>query len=391
MFRKSLIAIAALAAASTGAQAAPFTPFTAGDVVIYRVGDGSASLSSAAQKVFLDEYNAAGILIQSVLMPTTVGGGNNMLTASGTATSEGLLTLSADGNFLALTGYNAALGTAGVASTSTSTITRTVGIVNINTGAINTSTTLTAFSGNNIRSAVTDNGTNIWATGATSGIVYTPVGSSGAGTTVSTTVTNNRQLQIFNGQLYSSDSSGTAVRIGTDGVGLPTTAGQTITNLPGFPTTGSPYSFFFADLDNTVAGLDTLYVADDTNTAGVGGITKYALVGGSWTSKGTVGTAADAYRGLTGVVTGGNVQLFATRKGGSGAAGGGELVSLLDTSGYNNTLSAGVNLLATAAQNEAFRGVAYITAAPVPEPETYAMLLAGLGLLGFAARRRRPV
>jgi hypothetical protein len=29
-----------------------------------------------------------------------------------------------------------------------------------------------------------------------------------------------------------------------------------------------------------------------------------------------------------------------------------------------------------------------ITAA-VPEPETYAMMLAGLGLLGFVARRRR--
>jgi hypothetical protein len=26
---------------------------------------------------------------------------------------------------------------------------------------------------------------------------------------------------------------------------------------------------------------------------------------------------------------------------------------------------------------------------PIPEPETYALILAGLGLLGFAARRRR--
>lgn len=31
-----------------------------------------------------------------------------------------------------------------------------------------------------------------------------------------------------------------------------------------------------------------------------------------------------------------------------------------------------------------------LQAAPIPEPETYALLLAGLGLVGFAARRRRP-
>jgi hypothetical protein len=30
-----------------------------------------------------------------------------------------------------------------------------------------------------------------------------------------------------------------------------------------------------------------------------------------------------------------------------------------------------------------------ITAAPVPEAETYAMMLAGLGLVGFMARRRK--
>jgi hypothetical protein len=33
--------------------------------------------------------------------------------------------------------------------------------------------------------------------------------------------------------------------------------------------------------------------------------------------------------------------------------------------------------------------VTYDFAAPIPEPETYAMLLAGLGLLGIAARRRK--
>ena len=34
-------------------------------------------------------------------------------------------------------------------------------------------------------------------------------------------------------------------------------------------------------------------------------------------------------------------------------------------------------------------GSAIVSAAPVPEPETYAMLLAGLGVVGFLARRRR--
>lgn len=33
--------------------------------------------------------------------------------------------------------------------------------------------------------------------------------------------------------------------------------------------------------------------------------------------------------------------------------------------------------------------ISTLTISPVPEPETYAMLLAGLGLLGFAARRRK--
>ena len=56
---------------------------------------------------------------------------------------------------------------------------------------------------------------------------------------------NARHAHIFGGQLYVSASSG-AIRLGTVGTGTPTTGGQTITNLGGFPTsTGSPYQFAF--------------------------------------------------------------------------------------------------------------------------------------------------
>ena len=41
-----------------------------------------------------------------------------------------------------------------------------------------------------------------------------------------------------------------------------------------------------------------------------------------------------------------------------------------------------------AGENYSFLNDAGVFAAPVPEPETYALMLAGLGLVGFAARRR---
>jgi hypothetical protein len=176
-------------------------------------------------------------------------------------------------------------------------------------------------------------------------------------TQLSTTVTNIRQVNIFGTQLYISDSSGSAVRIGAVDGGLPTTSGQTITNLSMFETAGSPYGFFSADLDG-VSGLDTLYVADD----GVG-LQKFSLVGGNSVASGTAGAAADVYRGLTATVSGSTVTLFTTRKGGAAAAGGGELAALVDSSGYNGALSGTPTLLATAAANTAFRGVAL---APVP-------------------------
>src|SRR5438046_4359269 len=85
--------------------------FTLGNLVVYRVGDGSASLNASATPVFLDEFTPSGTLVQSVAMPTVVNGSNKKLTASGSATTEGFLTRSADGRFIVLAGYDAAPGT----------------------------------------------------------------------------------------------------------------------------------------------------------------------------------------------------------------------------------------------------------------------------------------
>jgi len=319
--------------------------FTPGNLVIYRVGDGSAALTSAATAVFLDEYAANGTLVQSVAMPTADRDSNRPLTSSGTSTSEGMITRSTDGKFIVATGYASAPGTLSIAGTAAVTVNRVIGRVAAD-ATIDTSTTLTSFSGVSIRSAAATDGSNFWVSGANTGVVYQPLAGSGNGTIVSSNVTNLRNIGIFGDQLYVSSASGSN-RMLAVGTGLPTTTGESAAQLPGFPTgspSSSPYGFFFADLDAGVSGVDTLYVADNSANA----IQKYSLVSGSWTASGTA-TASGA-QGLTGTVSGTTVTLYATA--------GGRLWSLTDASGYNAVVSSSVVQLATAATNTAFRGIA---------------------------------
>ncbi len=153
-------------------------------------------------------------------------------------------------------------------------------------GTVNTSTALSAFSSQVIRAAVV-NGSDIWASGGSGGIMYTTSGST-AHTQITTSTA--RSLMIVNGQLYATSTSG-SFRLTTAGSGLPVTAGQTMTNLPGLPITGSPYQFFIV---NAGSGSDVLYIADDNL------LRKYSLSGGSWVSNGTIGVAGDKYRAVTG-------------------------------------------------------------------------------------------
>jgi hypothetical protein len=58
-------------------------------------------------------------------------------------------------------------------------------------------------------------------------------------------------------------------------------------------------------------------------------------------------------------------------------------IGKLDSGNYTVHVTGITNL-----KNAAYLGT--VSASPAPEPETYAMLLAGLGVVGFLARRRRP-
>lgn len=350
--------------------------FTGDNLVIYRVGPGSGaggSVDDSATQVFLDEYTLTGTLVQSIPMPTTVSGLNKRLTATGSASSEGLLTRSTNGLYLVLAGYNAAPGTQGgvlvggtagdiaIGNSHPVLVNRVVARVD-HAGNVDTTTALTdAYTGTaasvaNVRGVTSTNGTDIWLTGtgtpsSSAGIRYTTLGAT-TSTQLSTTPTNLRGANIFDGQLYVSASTGTT-RMAAVGIGTPTTSGQTTTNLPGFTTTGSPYAFYFADLTGTVAGVDTLYVAFEISDE----IQKWSLVGGSWTMNGSY--ALSNPTGLTGFTTPStsSVTLFATNVT--------DLYTVTDTSGYNVAPTGTVTSIATRpVSNIVFRGVAFAPLSP---------------------------
>jgi hypothetical protein len=282
--------------------------FSECNLVAYKVGDGSQTLTSDAFPVLIEELNSSGNLIQTLTRSFT---GDNLLTQSGSAESVGMM--NSYNGFLSAPGF--AVDSGSDLSTSSP---KTPLINKVNTifdkDKVNQSYTrfptvgTMPFSENHLRSVVPISSNQFYCAGnslgtpSTGGVWYY----NGTSFIQICSIPNNvRNIEIFNGQLYLSTASTTAPIIKgiyQIGSGLPTTSGQTVTPIFNQPN-GEPYGFSVSP-DGCTA-----YVADDRSTANGGGIQKWTKVGGIWSLAYTFGSSS---RGLTVDYSGVNPVIYAT-------------------------------------------------------------------------------
>ena len=323
--------------------------FTAGNLVVLQVGDGTNALAATGNALSLVQFSPLGSLIDLTALPTT---GNSMICLAGNASSEGQLSRSTDGTFLTLFGYKAAPPyTSSLTASLSANVSRTIVKINQAKTVSFVASTSTVFSAGNPRGIVST-GTDFWTIGSNTGVYHFAPSLSDSGL-VSAPPTNIRRIGIINNQLYFTTGSGTKglYKVGT---GLPTTSGQTSTNM--ITSTGSPYSF-----DGNTTG-NIIYIADDGLIAAGGGIQKWSNTGGVWTLAYTLGTGTGSTVGARDLLvdwSGTQPIIYAI----TAEASANRLIKIVDTN-----VTSVVTILATAPTTTAYRGIAF---APIPVVETY--------------------
>ena len=397
-----LIALCVACCISVGAQS-----FTSGNLVVYRYGDGVATMPLGfVVPVFLDEYTTAGVLVRSRALPTTTTGLNYRITglgklASGLYQQEGMSTLSQDGKFITIFGYNQAPG-GGVPVTSDGLV---VGVIAAD-GSYNSTTTLSnlasASGGLGAPRSAIINGTDIWANGFNNGLQYTTLGALSTSVRVAlTNQTSPRTLAIFGDTLYVPiGSSSTLAR-----AYLPTTPStfttQTITSNPITPTINqcaflkvSNRLLMYTTDDNTSAIGDTIRrfylnaAATTWNLCGTGGSTGTAVTAEATTTDFTKSITAKA------TVVGDStfVDLYLTTWGSDGTGtNSSKLLKFTDVYLNANPLApartTAITVLASARANTVFRSVTF---APVGSSAIGTVFLP-LTLQSFSARLENGV
>ena len=252
---------------------AAIAQITPGNLVVIRVGDGAAPLGSAAAATFVEQFdrNVPGAALSSLPLPTAAAGANQPVTLQGSATSEGFVTQTADGNYILATGYAAIPGAASPNGAASATVNRVIARIDL-AGNIDSSTALTdAHNAGSIRSAVSIDGTSFWTSGAGNTTAGTNRGMTyvaGLGATTSlqipATITNGRVAAIFDGQLYVSTAAG-----GTFGIIGPIGVGITATRVARFSPATNSWSGMGSDTDDCTAICADAVCGDGYVHAGV--------------------------------------------------------------------------------------------------------------------------
>ena len=329
------------------------TSFNPNSLIVLRVGDGSANLSGASAPVFLDEYSTTGTLVQSISIPYS-NAAPHKLVLTGNSINQGFITLSSNKQYVVFAGYDTTIG--GMSPSSSATINKSIAFVDY-AGNIDLSTSIKVEVGA-IRTAASDDGVNVWFGGGNKGVYYATKGDTGK-VLIEDTITNSKCLMIYGPQLYLSTAQGSNTRVGKVGEGLCTTGLQPFKGFLGLPTIGSPNQFFLADLNPAVPGFDVLYVTDNVASS----IQKFSYVNNSWIDNGSVsvsltGAAGSGLKGLTGSVNGTDVTLYTNSAS--------TLYSLIDSKGYNSTLTATFATIASADVGKAFNSLCFAPIAPLP-------------------------
>jgi len=327
--------------------------FGAGNLVVLRVGNGTDAPPGRMMPVFLDEYTVTGQLVQTIAIPAVDTGSNQGMTLPNHRFNNGMLNLSADGHYLTFGGWDLAVGSFSVSSP---------WVVALVDGGGNVDTTTVLPHNGDLSSVMSLNGTQFWLgssnTNVTGNVQYAEYGNPASVTQITATNGDIRALDIFDGQLYASSDQVGARPIKVIGTGIPETA-TTAQVLPGLENSfvRNGQEFAFLDLNATVAGVDTLYVATLT------GINKFSFNGTVWTARGTYSIQNTAnWLGLTARTNANGVELFAVR--GSGL--GNQLIQVTDTANFNANFTAGASqTLVIASPQTSFRGLAFTPTLPV--------------------------
>jgi hypothetical protein len=340
--------------------------FALGNLVVYRVGDGVAGLSNASTAIFLDEYTIGGVKVQSVALPTS---GASVITASGTATSEGVLTRSVDGRYLVLCGYGYPPGLAKINGTGDSVL-RCIARIDYKAATDVTTRLGDAYDANNIRAAITTDGSGFWIagpSGATGGVRYAKFGTTTSKRLVNI---NTRAVGIYKSQLYASASSSPYYGVFPVGTGLPIDTGQ-IATLPTYsPATSGMSMYGFAISPNG----NTMYMAADTSS-GIPGVLKWTLSGSTWTYAYVLssGLSLAGIRSLTVDWSGTNPVIYGTD------AITGNVTHLVKVTDAGS--SSAFTTLATSPANTAFRGIAFAPSATATGVAEQQVVPVSFGLL----------